>query len=45
LEQPELPGLESQESLPFPTMELDGGGHYKISGIVTNQELDGEELI
>lgn len=45
LEQPELPGLENQESLPFPTMELEGNVRYKISGMVTNRKLDGEDLI
>jgi hypothetical protein len=45
LEQLELPSLESQVSLPFPTMELEGGVRHKISGIVTNREIGGEELI
>jgi hypothetical protein len=35
---------ESQASLPFPTMELNNK-RYKIFGLVTNMDWDGEELI
>lgn len=44
LEQPELPGMEGQVSLPFPTMTLEKK-RYKIFGIVTNRDLEGNELI
>ena len=36
--------MEQQLSLPFPTMELKGK-KYKVYGIVTNMDWDGEELI
>jgi hypothetical protein len=40
-----LPGMtEGQPSLPFAT-EVLGGISYRLSGLVTNQEGDGEELI
>lgn len=39
-----LPGLESQQELPFPTMNW-AGGRYKVFGIVTNMDWDGERLI
>jgi len=44
VEQRELPGMEQQLSLPFPTIQLKGK-KYKIYGIVTNMDWDGEELI
>ena len=44
VEQRVLPGMEQQLSLPFPTMELKGK-KYKVYGIVTNMNWDGEELI
>ena len=44
VEQQVLPGMEQQLSLPFPTMELKGK-KYKVYGIVTNMDWDGEELI
>ena len=44
LEQPQLPGMESKEELPFPTMSMQKR-RYKIFGIVTNRELEGSELI
>jgi len=44
LRQLELPGLEVQRSLPFPTMELKGQ-RYKVFGIVTNMDWEGGELI
>ena len=44
LKQLELPGMEVQRSLPFPTMQL-RGQRYKVFGIVTNMEWDGGELI
>lgn len=43
-EQLELPGMERQLELPFPTMEIKEK-KYKIFGIVTNMDWDGEELI
>jgi hypothetical protein len=44
LDQQALPGMEEQLSLPFPTMEW-GAVKYKVTGIVTNRDLAGEELI
>ena len=44
LEQPELPGMERQVELPFPTMSMEKK-RYKIFGLVTNRELEGNELI
>ena len=44
LEQPELPGMERQVELPFPTMRMEKK-RYKIFGIVTNRDLEGNELI
>jgi hypothetical protein len=42
LQQKELPGMESQ--LPFPTLNW-GENKYKLFGLVTNRDLDGDELI
>jgi hypothetical protein len=44
VEQQTLPGMEQQTSLPFPTMESKGK-KYKVFGIVTNMDWQGEELI
>jgi Transposase DDE domain group 1 len=44
LEQPELPGMEGQIELPFPTMTIEKK-RYKIFGIVTNRDIDGSELV
>jgi hypothetical protein len=44
LEQAELPGMESQVGLPFPTMSMEKK-RYKIFGIVTNRDIEGDELI
>ena len=44
VEQRVLPGMDQQLSLPFPTMELKGK-KYKVYGIVTNMDWNGEELI
>jgi hypothetical protein len=44
LEQPALPSMEDQLTLPFPTMDW-GAVSYKVTGIVTNRELRGDELI
>jgi hypothetical protein len=40
----ELPGMESQQELPFPTMRM-GGVKYKVFGVVTNMDWEGEKLI
>jgi|TARA_B100001971_G_C18220898_1_gene557124 hypothetical protein len=40
-----LPGMESQLNLPIPTMELVDKRWYKVSGVVTNRELEGDQLI
>ncbi len=44
-QQLELPGLEAQQSLPFPSLELPQQGRYKLLGLVTNRDLPGEEVI
>lgn len=43
LRQAVLPGLEEQ--LPFPTMTGSDGGRYKVTGIVTNRGLAGDQVI
>jgi hypothetical protein len=43
-EQLELPGMEQQPHLPFQTMQMQGK-RYKLFGIVTNMDWDGEKLI
>ncbi len=41
----ELPGLDmQQQSLPFPTMKI-SQQNYKVFGIVTNMDWEGESLI
>ncbi len=44
LEQPELPGMEREDELPFPTMSI-RERRYKIFGIVSNRDIEGGELI
>ena len=44
LEQPELPGMEGHFELPFPTLRMEKK-RYKVFGIVTNRDLEGDELI
>lgn len=45
LEQENLPGIDEQPRLPFPTMQF-MTGTYKLFGVVTNQlEMAGDELI
>jgi hypothetical protein len=44
LEQRELAGMDGQMKFPFPTMDW-GPVKYKVTGIVTNRDLPGEELI
>lgn len=44
LEQPLLPGMEGQLALPFPTMDW-GSVKYKVTALVTNRDLPGDELI
>jgi DDE family transposase len=44
LEQPELPGMEGHVELPFPTMGMEKKC-YKVFGIVTNRDVEGNELI
>lgn len=43
-EQLELPGIEKQLELPFPVMPMKGK-RYKVFGMVTNMDWDGEEII
>lgn len=45
LKQLELPGMGEQLVFPFPTMDFQGKGKYKIHGIVTNRTIPGDELI
>ncbi len=45
LRQQELPSLEVQQELPFPTMEFSGQGRFKLFGVVTNRDLPGVQLI
>jgi len=44
LSQPDLPGLDLQRELPFQTVDL-GTTRYKVTGIVTNRAIPGDELI
>ena len=44
VDQQMLPGMEQQLSLPFPTM-VSKGKRYKVFGIVTNMDWEGEALI
>jgi hypothetical protein len=44
LKQRELPGMEGQQELPFPTMTLGGEG-YKVFGLATNVDWEGEAVI
>jgi hypothetical protein len=45
LAQLELPGVEAQQQLPFPTMDFGEARRHKLFGLVTNRALPGEELI
>ncbi|MCD6571421.1 MAG: IS1380 family transposase [Deltaproteobacteria bacterium] len=42
--QQELPGLDPQIELPFPTIDIENR-RYKVFGMVTNMDWEGEELI
>jgi len=42
--QQELPGMDTQTKLPFPTMDIDER-RYKVFGMVTNMDWEGERLI
>ncbi len=44
LAQPELPGMQGHVELPFPTMSMEKK-RYKVFGIVTNRDLEGNQLI
>ena len=44
LRQPSLTGMEDQINLPFPTMHF-GSVKYKVTGVVTNRQIAGDELI
>ncbi len=45
LRNPPLPGMEDQAGLSPHVMETAEGGWYKVFGIVTNRDLDPEELV
>jgi hypothetical protein len=44
LEQGVLPGMDQEMLFSFPTLSM-GDKRYKLFGIVTNREIDGEELV
>ena len=44
-EQLNLPGMVDDKEYPFPTMDMMDTKKYKVFGIVTNMDWDGEELI
>jgi len=44
LEQPRLAGMDEQLSFPFQTMDW-GAVKYKVTGVVTNRDFPGEEVI
>lgn len=44
LEQKVLPGMEQEMLFSFPTLSM-GDKNYKLFGIVTNREMEGEELV
>ncbi|MCA1961356.1 MAG: transposase [Desulfomonile sp.] len=44
VEQPALPGMEDQMTLPFPIMDW-GAVRYKVTGIVMNSRMGGDEVI
>lgn len=45
LSQLELPGMGEQLVFPFPTMNFEDKGKYKVFGIVTNRKIPGDEVI
>ena len=45
LRKPPLPGMDAQLELSVPIMEMADGAWYKVTGIVTNRDLPGDELI
>ena len=45
LRNPPLPGMASQTELWSHIVEMSGGGWYKVFGIVTNRDLDPQELV
>jgi hypothetical protein len=44
LEQQTCPGMDEQLSFPFQTMDW-GSVKYKLTGVVTNRDIIGDELI
>ena len=45
LHKPPLPGMESQLELSIPIMEMPDRGWYKVTGVVTNRGIPGDQLI
>ena len=45
LRMPALPGMEAQLKLSVPIMDMADGAWHKVTGIVTNRDLPGDELI
>ena len=45
LRKPPLPGMESQLELSIPVIEMPDRGWYKVTGVVTNLGIPGDELI
>jgi hypothetical protein len=44
-QQLEFAGMQGQQSLPFPTLDVPQQGRYKLFGVVTNRHIPGDELI
>jgi hypothetical protein len=40
-----LPGMDQLKQLPFPTMQFGSKGTYRVTGIVTNRTMGGQQLI
>ena len=45
LRRPPLPGMEAHLELSVPVMEMAGRGWYKVTAVVTNRDLAGDELV
>ena len=45
LSRPPLPGMESELDLSVPVMQMSNHRWYKITGIVTNRDLPGDEVV
>ena len=45
LRQLDIPGIDAQRELPFPTIDYGENDRYKLFGVVTNRDIPGAELI